>query len=244
MTISAADIKRLWARAAGRCSYPTCDADCLPLLEFRSPTIVGEMAHVISRNPSGPRGRPAPRDDTYSNLILLCPTHHTLVDKAPERRFPPALLLEWKADHEREIESALAAPAFSDRGSLNIFMRRVLTENRACWATYGPESARARKNPNSTAGLFWPFRKLALIVPNNRRLISAIRSNRELLDDDEYNAACEFIEHAEGFERNCTIATEDIPRFPVRFGEMFDDERQKQLGRPLASDILPRECAH
>lgn len=225
MAISEADIKRLWGKAAGTCSYPACGVDCLPFLNLDDPTIVGEMAHVIARSIDGPRRGSTRGGDSYSNLILLCPTHHTLIDKAPEGKFTVQMLLGWKADHERRIEASLAAPVFPDRSQLDGFIGRKLIENRACWSTYGPESDIAKSNPNSTAALFWPFRKLSLIVPNNRQIISAIRSNSTLFHADEYRTASHFVEHAEGFERNCTIPTENVPRFPVEFGEMFNDER-------------------
>ena len=192
MTTSAADIKRLWGRAAGRCSYPECGVDCLAFLESKDLTVIGEMAHVVARSPDGPRGQSRHPDDRYSNLILLCPNHHTLVDKAPEGKFPAQMLLEWKAEHEREVDESLAARVFSNRRSFADFVCRILAENHACWTTYGPESAGAQENPNSTAGYFWPFRKLSVIVPNNRRLISAIRSNQALLSPDEYRIALPF----------------------------------------------------
>ena len=225
MGIFVPDVKRLWGKAAGRCSYPTCGSDCLPFLDEDNPTVVGEMAHVVARSPDGPRGCPAENDDSYANLILLCPTHHRLVDKAPEGKYTAATLLGWKADHEGKVAKALAAQVFCTRARLDQFARTILAENRACWSRYGPESDAARKNPNSTAGLFWPFRKLSLIVPNNRKLIVAIQANSTLLNPEEYRIACDFVEHAEGFECNCKTSTEDVPRFPLAFEKLFGDER-------------------
>jgi hypothetical protein len=223
MAISEVDVKRLWGKAAGRCSFPACNVDCLPFLDLDAPTVVGEMAHVIAQSSGGPRGGAAAGADAYANLILLCPTHHTLVDKAPDGKYTVEMLLEWKADHEQRVEALLRSPVFPNREQLDAFIRACLIENKACWATYGPESEAAKRNPNSSLGLFWPFRKLSLIVPNNRRIASAIKSNQPLFGADEYRTACLFIEHAEGFERNCTTPTEDVPRFPVAFGEIFDD---------------------
>jgi hypothetical protein len=223
VAISEPDIKRLWGKAAGRCSYPACGVDCLPFLDVDDPTIIGEMAHVIAHSTDGPRGKSTGGNDSYSNLILLCPTHHTLVDKAPGGKFTSEMLHEWKTEHERRIEASLAAPIFPDRSQLDDFISRRLIENRACWSTYGPESNAAKSNPNSTAGLFWSFRKLTLIVPNNRQIISAVRSNSSLFSADEYRTTCSFVEHAEGFERNCITPTEGVPRFPRQFGEMFND---------------------
>lgn len=183
------------------------------------------MAHIIAHSANGPRGGVKSGDDNYVNLILLCPTHHTIIDKAPEGQFTVERLLQWKATHERRIEESLAAQIFADRTQLDTFISRRLIENHTCWMIYGPESATAKANPNSTAGFFWPFRKLSHIVPNNRQIISAIRSNDALFGLNEYRVACEFVEHAEGFERNCTVQTENVPRFPVEFGNMFNDKR-------------------
>ena len=100
------DIKKLWGLAAGRCAYPGC---AIPLVQFAPDedlVVIGEMAHVIARSPAGPRGRHAPSDNTYENLILLCPTHHTLVDKAPEGSFTPDQLIQWKSQHEDRMARA------------------------------------------------------------------------------------------------------------------------------------------
>jgi hypothetical protein len=186
MAISEADIKRLWGKAAGRCSYPGCRTDCLPVLDQTDPTIIGEMAHVIARSTAGPRGASNGGEDTEASSILLCPTHHTLVDKAPKDRFTVEMMLEWKGDHEGRVAASLAAPVFPERSALDAYIRTRLIENHTCWKTYGPESESASNNSNSTSGLFRPFRKLSLIVPNNRQIISAIRSNQGLFTSAEY----------------------------------------------------------
>ncbi|MCD4850585.1 hypothetical protein LN996_07165 [Arthrobacter sp. AK01] len=71
--------------------------------------VLGEEAHIVAREPDGPRGESpltaAERDD-YSNLILLCPTDHTLIDKAPEDHSVEALL-KIKADHEAWVRDSL-----------------------------------------------------------------------------------------------------------------------------------------
>ena len=222
MAISEPDVKRLWGKAAGLCSHPDCNNDCLPFLDLDEPTVVGEMAHVIAKKEKGPRGRPGGGDDTYANLILLCPTHHTLVDKAPQGTFSVETLLRWKADHEEHVTRSLNAPVFSDRDTLDAYIHSLLIANHTCWATYGPESSEAKRNPNSGAGHIWQFRKLSFIVPNNRKVISAIHTNRSLFDAPEYKLACQFVEHAEGFESNCTTPVEGVPRFPTAFGDLFE----------------------
>src|SRR5215213_839921 len=112
MAITEKDIKLLWGGAAGICSKPGCGEDCIKFVDVADPTLIGEMAHVIARKPKGPRGHAKGGTDHYSNLVLLCPTHHRLVDKAKPGTFSEELLLQWKADHEHSIRSRLAAPAY------------------------------------------------------------------------------------------------------------------------------------
>ncbi|WP_271183643.1 HNH endonuclease, partial [Novosphingobium resinovorum] len=66
--------------------------------------LTGEMAHIVARQAEGPRGDGVGGDNSYENLILLCPTCHTRIDKAPND-FPVALLQKWKADHEAWVDS-------------------------------------------------------------------------------------------------------------------------------------------
>ena len=90
-----------------------------------------------------------------------------------------------------------------------------------CWETYGPEGSIAVDDPNSSAGSVWPYRKLSLLVPNNRSIVSAIRENYVLFDSDEYRRCCAFVEHAEGFEQGSIEPMEGIPRFPSGFEGIF-----------------------
>lgn len=107
MAIAEKDIKMLWGRAAGHCSAPKCPASLLPLLAKSGDVVLGEMAHLIGRRPGAARSNPVVgADDGYDNLILLCPNHHTIVDKA-EADYPPALLKQWKADWEVEVTTRL-----------------------------------------------------------------------------------------------------------------------------------------
>ena len=213
MSINKKDIKKLWGLSAGRCNSPGCDEECIKC----AATVIGEMAHVIAKRSSGPRGISNGGRDTYENLILLCPTHHTEVDKAPDDTFPPDVLLDWKKRHEAEVASALRSPLFSTAREIGQYIQRLLVENMTVWETYGPESKVAQKNPISNLWEIWPMRKLSTIVPNNRRIINAIRGNTCLFDSESYKTACLFIEHAEGFERNCYERTEGIPCFPKKF---------------------------
>ena len=75
----------------------------------RWPLCVRRDCTLVATSPSGPRGNnelsPAHRDD-YSNLLLLCPTHHALVDSNPEKWTVDKLKL-MKLEHERWVSSQL-----------------------------------------------------------------------------------------------------------------------------------------
>ena len=69
---------------------------------------VGKLAHIVGASPDGPRGdtveSPTLAKDP-SNLLLLCGTHHDLVDsKKNVIAYPTELLREYKARHEQRVE--------------------------------------------------------------------------------------------------------------------------------------------
>jgi hypothetical protein len=72
----------------------------------------------------------------------------------------------------------------------------------------------------SSAATTWGLRKLSTIIPNNRRIVNLLNTHKTLLDPAEFAVACEFIEHAEGFESSAYERREDVPRFPVAFADM------------------------
>jgi hypothetical protein len=219
VAISEKTLKLLWGRGAGRCSAPGCNEDCTPYLDPSAPTVLGEMAHVIAREPLGPRGIPNGGSDEYQNLILLCPTCHRKVDKAPQA-YPETLLLSWKESHEKWVSEALSAPRFETAILLFREIARLLLENKVAWQQFGPESAAASSNPASSAAEIWTLRKLAKIVPNNRRIVRLLAAYPQLLPAEFLEQAAIFSEHAEAFEQNCFNRREDVPRFPQEFEKL------------------------
>lgn len=96
-----------WTRAGGRCAFRGCNQplwqDLLTNHEYNR----GNVAHIVAAKPKGPRGHPteSPRlAKDPSNLFLLCPTHHKLIDdKKLEEVYPREFLEEMKREHERRI---------------------------------------------------------------------------------------------------------------------------------------------
>jgi hypothetical protein len=223
MTISEKDIKKLWGRAAGRCSKPGCEEECVKFLEGSDHIIIGEMAHIIAKKPDGPRGIAIGGEDTYNNLILLCPKHHREIDKARECVFTIEEINRWKAQHEQNVTNSLKSPKYSSKKDMAKAINILMTQNFTLWKNLGPESPEASKNPLSNLVEFWNLRKLDTIIPNNRKIINITRKNIELFEPQDRQYAFEFIEHAEGFERNCYEKTEGTLRFPIIFQKVINN---------------------
>jgi hypothetical protein len=104
------DVARLvWIRAAGICSRPGCGRVLHEEPQLLRPQRFGELAHNVGAQPDGPRGdsnRSAALAADPQNLILLCPTCHTLIDKNQGKDYPESLLRAWKQDHERNVRLA------------------------------------------------------------------------------------------------------------------------------------------
>ena len=222
------DIKKLWGLSAGRCSRPGCNVNCADYLESDDIVVsVGEMAHIIDEKPYGKRSEDVGGADTYENHILLCPTHHKLIDKSPKGTFPEDLLRKWKKDHEDKVKSMFKSPIFDNKKSMFSEIESILIQNKSIHKQYSPDSETAKKNPLSNSANIWFKEKLEKIVPNNRRIINIIEQNNCHLSSSEYSICCSFMNHAEGFEVNCFEKTEDVPKFPIEFEELIKNYEEK-----------------
>lgn len=77
--------------------------------------IIGRIAHIEAKSDAGPRANPLLSDqerDSYANLILLCPTHHELVD-ARDSIYTVDMLRGWKTEREDKVLEFLAQEMLS-----------------------------------------------------------------------------------------------------------------------------------
>lgn len=217
MAISDNTVKLLWGRAAGTCSNPVCRTDLTVLLEDGRGFNVGKMAHVIASSPTGPRGVGTGGSDEYENLVLLCPTCHRTVDKAPAGTYSVAMLNQWKQDHESSIRSNGTALKFHSVVELKAYVARLLQENKALWSSLGPQSLVAQSDPGSNMHEVWALRKLDTIVPNNTKIINAVEANITLLNPAETASFFQFKIHAQALERHQYTRLDTYPMFPADF---------------------------
>jgi len=122
-------VKRLFAGSGGVCAFPGCTT---PLVDPQSGALLGEMCHISAAAPDGPRYDPhlsdAERSDA-KNLIILCPTHHTLIDQDVDT-YSAAFLRKMKAQHEAQVAATLgvACPGINNRQAAD-FARQIVTES-------------------------------------------------------------------------------------------------------------------
>ncbi|OQY50798.1 MAG: hypothetical protein DRR08_24810 [Candidatus Parabeggiatoa sp. nov. 2] len=98
---------KLWLRAGGRCEYKGCNEYLYRDRITGTYMNRSYIAHIIADNPDGPRGYPILSDQLsreFDNLMLLCDTHHRLIDKEDVEGHPVELLKAFKKEHEDRIE--------------------------------------------------------------------------------------------------------------------------------------------
>lgn len=116
MSIGVVTRKLLWGRSRNQCAFQGCPQELT--LDLDDPesrilgdagAVIGEEAHIRSGRPEGPRydaEYPMDEIDSYANLIPLCPTHHTIVDKDRGRGYSVTELEAMKVAHESAVRAA------------------------------------------------------------------------------------------------------------------------------------------
>ncbi len=97
------------------CAFSDCRKALTSVGSNSSPAVLGEAAHIYGENAGTDKKKASARyrsDMTdeqrnhYNNLIYLCPTCHTKIDKQ-EEDFPADELLKLKDEHEMWVEEQL-----------------------------------------------------------------------------------------------------------------------------------------
>lgn len=227
--ITPKSIKILWSAAAGRCSYTDCwEKLCSQEAGGSAPFIIGEMAHIRGDKEGSNRHDPsqsqAERDD-YSNLILLCPTHHRLIDrKENETLYTVEILHEMKRKHEAKVLDRLDIEKTLTRSNVAAQILSLLEENHESWSQYGPLSEIARREPhNNEVHAVWVSERLSIIVPNNRIIAEMLKAKRKLFHSSEQKEIASFLIHARSYESwvRDEIPYKAVVRFPLEFAAMI-----------------------
>ena len=101
--------------SGNRCAFENCRAPLTSEGIDSNFVVIGEAAHICGENPGINTKTPSARykkemtDDErnhYNNLIYLCPTCHTKIDKQ-EKDYPAELLFKFKKNHESWFKDQL-----------------------------------------------------------------------------------------------------------------------------------------
>ena len=193
--------RRLYAESMGRCMNPGCQCEL-----FRNGGDISEKAHI------DPYCETA--DNSFENLVLLCPNCHTNFDK--NHAFAPEEVLEWKKIRNEQLERFFGKK-YSTFEELRKEVAPLLIENKNIYENY------YLKNHRTLWDKFEPT-----ILINNRKLKMLLSTNLDLIQwnkEKSYSNVSyiqSFMLHVEEFE--ATRFDEQKNRellFPAEINSMF-----------------------
>ena len=222
-----ADTKlRLFSDAAGHCQRPECLKPLFPA-EMGGDKHIAEMAHVIPHGETGPRHEERPAGDfvtdSFENLILLCPTCHTIIDKDPEG-YSRGTLLSWKRNHLSALSHEQGIRAYDQRSQVRDAVVAAMNENKAVWKELAPsDGSRFEYDPESETAGTWLQRMRGVILPNHFRIQAIIKANLHHMTEAEAQTFARYQEHVRGLsERHvCGVAGGAI-RYPAEMDGIFE----------------------
>lgn len=216
--------RRLFASSAGYCQNPGCSEKLFDEAEGQR-FLIAELAHVFAAQDDGPRANAELSEEergAFENLIVLCANCHTKVDKAPDA-FSDSTLKRWKREHEQKLMKIFGFQKFDDRDSVRDAVEPLLIENRTVFEMYGPHIEQAA-NPESGTAEQWKRKVLAIIIPNNRKVLWIVDANRHLLSDNEKVMTEKFRQHIDDLEAfHIEDVRQDSSRFPVEMANIYKD---------------------
>ena len=108
MSLSDKTRKILWGRSGNRCTI--CKNELIVDSTGQDDeSVIADECHIISSKPNGPRhdpSYPADKLDSYDNMILLCRTHHKMIDDQSVT-YTTNILRQMKLNHEVWVSQKL-----------------------------------------------------------------------------------------------------------------------------------------
>lgn len=121
-------LKILFANSGNQCAHPNCTNPIIvsPTESSRN-HVLGQICHIYAINRDGPRGKDGLTEEELKspdNLILFCPTHHSIIDGQYET-YPAELLKQWKQQHELKMRDLISVGASNERHQ-NTFSKQYI----------------------------------------------------------------------------------------------------------------------
>jgi hypothetical protein len=115
-------IKKLFTLSGNVCAFPNCGTTMID----ENLIIIGEICHIEGERMTSARYNLNMTEEQrmgFDNLILLCPTHHTTVDKDPAN-YTKDSLKKMKTSHENKNKTSTYNAPFDILKILNISVNR------------------------------------------------------------------------------------------------------------------------
>ena len=193
--------RKLYAESMGKCMNPSCNKE----LFCKNGDII-EKAHIDAYSETA--------DNSFENLVLLCPNCHTDFDK--NKAFSPEEVLTWKKIRKQELEKFFNKK-YDTFEELERSVVPLLLDNKTIFENYYLKNNRE----------LWDKFEFTILA-NNRKLKMLFSANLNLLqhhqNSDYSNLAYiqSFIAHVDEFE--ATRSDEEKHReifFPSEINSMF-----------------------
>lgn len=216
---------QLFSEAAGHCQHPDCLQPLFPA-EMGGGKHIAEMAHVIPHGTKGPRHEERPvgefEADSFENLLLLCPSCHTIIDKN-SIAYSRSTLLAWKSNHLAALANKQGVHSYEERSQVRNAITVAMAENKAIWRRLAPvDGTSFEYDPESESAKTWSHRMRNVILPNHFRVQAIIKANAHHMSEVEHEAFAQYQEHVRGLvERHvCEVPGRAI-RYPVEMDGIF-----------------------
>ncbi|MGX0019778.1 putative C2H2 Zn-finger protein [Staphylococcus hominis] len=213
--------RSLYAESLGYCLNPDCKEK---IVTYEGD--ISEKAHIIEYCQS--------QDNSYENLIILCPNCHTRFDK--NKDFTVEEITSWKKERQNEINKIIEKK-YSSFEELEKQVKPLLLENKTIYNNYYLKGNKQQwKNFEN------------VIILNNTKIKNLINKNEHLLEDYKHGentnrkVVKDFMLHVEEFQR--TRIDEEKMRgmiYPKKLNSIFgikEDVRESFLQSVESLEIL------
>ncbi len=130
--ISDSVVKTLFALSRNRCAFQDVHdgRGCEEKLTDPAWTqVLGEIAHIRGRRPGSARYEASyPQVNGYENLILLCPNHHTVIDRLDPESYTVVVLEEMKHRNENRGDAE-----FADGATVEVVAAQLIFNAEVRW---------------------------------------------------------------------------------------------------------------
>ena len=182
--------RMLYAESMGRCMNPNCETKL-----FLNGDI-GEKAHITPHCSTA--------DDSFENLLLLCPNCHTEFDK--NHTFKSYEVKSWKSKRHEQI-SQIFEQQFDSFEKLENAVKPIFEENKTIYANYYLKDNKKLWD-KFTSSILTNNQKLKLILNKNKHLLQD-HPNKEYSNLELVNQLIqhidEFVETREDEEKIRTV---------------------------------------